>query len=208
MKKKKALADLFPILCIDGPTGFIVSKNADITMAFELQAPEIFAVSDTEYDALHDVLIRATKVLPVGYIVHKQDLFVEDVYTPTFESEFLRSSNYMVWENERHFADRPYLRHRCYLYVTRPATSPLKRTSGQSSLLKRHLVPKEIQESRTWAEFGDVMNQFAAIVQDSGKMKLHRLTPHRTARQRRSKPGYSNATFRCHWMTRRCTTST
>ncbi|NID13664.1 TraG family conjugative transposon ATPase [Fibrivirga algicola] len=177
MKKKKALADLFPILCIDGPTGFIVSKNADITMAFELQAPEIFAVSDTEYDALHDVLIRATKVLPVGYIVHKQDLFVEDVYTPTFESEFLRSSNYMVWENERHFADRPYLRHRCYLYVTRPAIPPLKRTSGQSSLLKRHLVPKEIQESRTWAEFGDVMNQFAAIVQDSGKMKLHRLTP-------------------------------
>jgi conjugation system TraG family ATPase len=177
MKKSKSLAQLFPILCIDEPTGCLISKNADITAAFELQAPEIFAVSDGEYDALHDVLIRAAKVLPVGYMVHKQDLFVEDVYTAPFGSEFLRETNYVAWENERHFSDRPYLRHRCYLYITRPATSPLKRTSGHSSLLKRHLVPKEMQDSRTWAEFVDVVNQFAAIYQDSGKMKLHRLTP-------------------------------
>jgi len=51
----------------------------------------------------------------------------------------------------------------------------MKRTSGQSSLLKRHLVPKEMQDSRTWAEFVDVVNQFAAIYQDSGKLKLSRL---------------------------------
>ena len=175
MKRSKTLKDLLPILCIDETTGCIVSKNADITAAFELQSPEIFAVSDGEYDTLHDVLVRAAKVLPVGYMVHKQDLFIEDVYVPPFESDFLRNANSLVWENERHFADRPYLRHRCYLYVTRPATSPMKRTSGQSSLLKRHLVPKEMQDSRTWAEFVDVVNQFAAIYQDSGKLKLNRL---------------------------------
>ncbi|RYC66689.1 TraG family conjugative transposon ATPase [Spirosoma sordidisoli] len=177
MKKSKTLADLFPILCIDETTHCVVSKNADITAAFEVQAPEIFAVSDGEYDTLHDILIRATKVLPTGYMVHKQDLFIEDVYTPPFGSEFLRTSNYVAWENERHFADRPYLRHRCYLYVTRPALPPLKRTSSQSSLLKRHLVPKELLDSRTWAEFVDVVNQFAAIYQDSGKIKLQRLGP-------------------------------
>ena len=175
MKKSKSLADLLPILCIDEPTQCIVSKNADITAAFELHAPEIFAVSDGEYDTLHDILVRATKVLPVGYMVHKQDLFIEDVYTAPYGSAFLQSSNYVAWENERHFADRPYLRHRCYLYVTRPATSPLKRKSSQSSLLKRHLVPKEMLDSRTWAEFIDVVNQFAAICQDSGKLKLQRL---------------------------------
>lgn len=177
MKKSKTLADLFPILCIDETTHCVVSKNADITAAFEVQAPEIFAVSDGEYDTLHDILIRATKVLPTGYMVHKQDFFIEDVYTPPFGSEFLRTSNYVAWENERHFADRPYLRHRCYLYVTRPASPPLKRTSSQSSLLKRHLVPKEVLDTRTWAEFVDVVNQFAAIYQDSGKIKLQRLGP-------------------------------
>ncbi|MCY7358445.1 MAG: DUF3875 domain-containing protein [Rudanella sp.] len=77
MKRSKTLKDLLPILCIDETTGCIVSKNADITAAFELQSPEIFAVSDGEYDTLHDVLVRAAKVLPVGYMVHKQDLFIE-----------------------------------------------------------------------------------------------------------------------------------
>ena len=57
MKKSKSLADLLPILCIDEPTQCIVSKNADITAAFELHAPEIFAVSDGEYDTLHDILV-------------------------------------------------------------------------------------------------------------------------------------------------------
>ena len=177
MKKSRSLADLFPILCIDEPTHCIVSKNADITAAFELTSPEIFAVSDGEYDALHDILVRATKVLPIGYMVHKQDFFIENVYTPTFDNDFLRTSNYVAWENEHHFADRPYLRHRCYLYVTRPATTPMKRTSGQSSLLRRHLVPKDMLDARTWAEFTDVVNQFAAIYRDSGKVKLTRLEP-------------------------------
>lgn len=177
MKKSKTLKDIFPILCIDESTGCIVSKNADITAAFELQAPEIFAVSDGEYDTLHDILVRAAKVLPVRYMVHKQDLFIEDVYTPPFGSQFLQTSNYVAWENERHFADRPYLRHRCYLYVTRPATSAMKRTSTQSSLLRRHLVPKEMLDSRIWTEFMDVVNQFTAIYQDSGKLKIRRLEP-------------------------------
>ncbi len=176
MNKTKNLNQLFPILGIDPDTQCIVSKNADLTAAFELQAPEVFAVSDSEYDALHEVLIRAAKVLPVGYMIHKQDLFIEDVYTPPFDSAYLRQNNYVAWENERHFAERPYLRHRCYLYVTRPAQSPLKRTSGQSSLLKRHLVPKELLDARAWTEFTDVVNQFATIYQDSGKIRLHRLT--------------------------------
>ena len=132
-KKTKNLDKLFPILAVDEETNIIVSKNADLTAAFELKAPEIFAVSDGEYDSLHDVLVRATRVLPVGYMVHKQDMFVEDEYLPDFSSEYLQVNNSVAWANELHFAERPYMRHRCYLYITRPAASPLKRTSAQSS---------------------------------------------------------------------------
>ncbi len=174
-KKTKNLDKLFPILAVDDESNIIVSKNADLTAAFALKSPEIFAVSDGEYDSLHDVLVRATKVLPIGYMVHKQDLFIEDEYLPDFSSEYLQHNNSVAWANELHFAERPYMRHRCYLYVTRPAASPLKRTSGQSSLLKRHLVPKELKEPRTWAEFSDLVNQFCAIVNDSSKLRLVRL---------------------------------
>ncbi|AEI52029.1 TraG family conjugative transposon ATPase [Runella slithyformis] len=173
--KAKNLETLFPILAVDAETDIIVSKNADLTVAFEMKVPEIFAISDSEYDTLHDVLVRAIKILPIGYMIHKQDMFIEDDYNPNFESEFLQSNNYVAWENERHFAERPYLRHRCYLYITRPASSPLKRTSQQSSLLKRHLVPKEIQDPKTWIEFTDIVNQFEATFNDSGKVTLNKL---------------------------------
>jgi conjugation system TraG family ATPase len=175
-KKTKNLDKLFPILGIDDHTDIIVSKNADLTAAFALQTPEIFAVSDGEYDTLHDVLVRAIKVLPVGYMVHKQDAFLEDEYLPDFTSTYLQTNNSVAWANEMHFAERPYLRHRCYIYVTRPASSPLKRTSAQSSLLKRHLMPKDLTEPRTWAEFADLVSQFRAIVNDSSKLRLNRLS--------------------------------
>lgn len=167
--KAKNLETIFPILAIDAETDMIVSKNADLTMAFSMKVPEIFAISDGEYDALHEVLVRAIKILPIGYMVHKQDLFIEDEYSPNFESEYLQSNNSVAWENERHFSERPYLRHRCYLYITRPASSPLKRTGQQSSFLKRHLVPKEVQDPKTWMEFMDVVNQFEATFNRNGE---------------------------------------
>lgn len=173
--KAKNLETLFPILCIDAETDIIVSKNADLTMAFALELPEIYALSESEYNAIHDVFVRAVRLLPVGYMVHKQDFFVEASYQTEFEREYLLANNYIAWENELHFAERPYLDHRTYLYVTRPAVSPLKRTTTNSSLLKRHLVPRDVQDYKTWAEFIDLVTQFQAIFNDSGKLRLHRL---------------------------------
>ena len=34
------------------------------------------------------MLVRAIKILPIGYMIHKQDMFIEDEYNPKFESEY------------------------------------------------------------------------------------------------------------------------
>ena len=174
-RKAKNLETLFPILSIDAETDIIVSKNADLTLAFALELPEVYALSESEYNAIHEIFVRAVRLLPVGYMLHKQDFFVEASYQTDFEREYLLANNYIAWENEMHFAERPYLDHRAFLYITRPSVSPLKRTTTNSSLLKRHLVPKDVLDYKTWAEFIDLTTQFQAIFNDSGKVRLARL---------------------------------
>ena len=41
----------FPLLAVEN--GCIISKDADITVAFRVTLPEVFSVSSAEYEAMH-----------------------------------------------------------------------------------------------------------------------------------------------------------
>ena len=45
------LESKFPIMAVEH--GCIVSKDADITVAFRVTLPEVFSVSSAEYEAMH-----------------------------------------------------------------------------------------------------------------------------------------------------------
>ncbi|SJL19858.1 conjugative transposon protein TraG [Porphyromonas gingivalis] len=69
--KITTLESKFPLLSIE--QGYIVSKDADITVAFRVALPELFTVTSAEYKAMHSAWNKAVKVLPDYSIVHKQD---------------------------------------------------------------------------------------------------------------------------------------
>ena len=50
IRKKCELEEKFPLLAIEN--GCIVSKDADITVAFSLELPELFTVTSPEYAAM------------------------------------------------------------------------------------------------------------------------------------------------------------
>ena len=68
---EKCFDDLFPVMGVENDC--IVSKQGDITIAFEVQLPEIFSLSDQEYEALHQAWVKAIKGLPKFTVFHKQD---------------------------------------------------------------------------------------------------------------------------------------
>ncbi|KAA6439918.1 TraG family conjugative transposon ATPase [Dyadobacter flavalbus] len=175
--KIKEEESIFPILAIDSHTDVMVSANADITLAFELTHPEVFTASDGEIDILSDAYVNAIKTLPVGYIVHKQDWYVEAEYTADFNNPTIKNGNYLAHANEKHFGERPHVIHKCYIYVTRPSMDAKTRSSKNSSLLKRHLVPKEMLQQSTWDAFMDSCAQFEYLLNGSGKIKARRLSP-------------------------------
>ena len=49
--KATTLESRFPLLAVEH--GCIVSKDADITVAFRVTLPEVFSVSSAEYEAMH-----------------------------------------------------------------------------------------------------------------------------------------------------------
>ncbi|WP_211227068.1 DUF3875 domain-containing protein [Terrimonas ferruginea] len=64
----KTLADILPIFGVEKDC--ILSKQGDTTVAYEVQLQELFTLSDQEYEALHQSLIRAIKILPAGTVFH------------------------------------------------------------------------------------------------------------------------------------------
>ena len=49
--KTTTLERKFPLLSVE--QGCIISKEADITVAFRVILPEVFSVSSAEYEAMH-----------------------------------------------------------------------------------------------------------------------------------------------------------
>lgn len=168
--KAATLESRFPLLAVEH--GCIISKDADITAAFEVELPEVFTLTKEEYESLHAAWCKAVKVLPDYTVLHKQDWFVKESYRPDTAQEDM---SFLSRSFERHFNERPYLSHRCYLFLTKTTKERMARRSNFSALCRGHLIPKEIRDKEGVAKFLDAVEQFARIMDDSGLLQLRRL---------------------------------
>ncbi len=94
--------------------------------------------------------------------------------------------------NERHFAERDCLHHRCLLFITRPLAISARKKSSQSSLLSPRLVPREVTEPGYGQGLKEAASQFIATLEESGLVKARRLTEEEIDYQPTSKSIYQN----------------
>src|SRR5699024_12183926 len=71
---------------------------------------------------------------------------------------------------------QPFLNHYCYLFLTKTTKDRMRMQSNFSSLCKGALIPKEIRNKEVIRQFMEAVTQFERIVNDSGLVKLNRLT--------------------------------
>ena len=168
--KAATLESKFPLLAVEN--GCIVSKDADVTVAFKVELPELFTVTSNEYEAIHSAWHKAVKVLPDFSIVHKQDFFIEEKYQPEIDKDEL---SFLSRSFERHFNERPFLNHFCYLFLTKTTKMRSRQESTFSTLCKGKIIPKEIEDKETVTKFLEAVGQFERIMNDSGFITLRRL---------------------------------
>ena len=168
--KASTIESKFPLLAVEH--GCIISKDADITVAFRVDLPELFTVTSAEYEAIHAAWVKAVKVLPDYTVMHKQDWFVSERYRPqTGDGDM----SFLSRSYERHFNERPFLNHYCYLFLTKTTKERMRMQSNFSSLCRGNIIPKEL-DKETAVKFLEAVGQFERIVNDSGFITLARLT--------------------------------
>ena len=168
--KATTLESKLPLLAVEH--GCIISKDADITVAFEVALPELFTVTSAEYEAMHVAWCKAIKVLPHYSVVHKQDWFISERYKPELQKDDL---SFLDRSFERHFNERPYLSHRCYLFLTKTTKERARQQSNFSTLCRGRLTPKELNHEMV-VKFMESIEQFERIINDTGYIRLRRLS--------------------------------
>lgn len=167
----KSLERILPLAKIEHDA--ILSKQGDITVAFRLELPEVFTLSNEDYESLHHVWVKAIKILPTNTVIHKQDWFTDASYKANFGGE---EKSFLQLASERYFNERPYLDHSCYVMVTRKAPNRKLSSSVFSNLIRPSLFPKETLSGSALQEFMDRVSQFEKLLTDGGYIRVKRLT--------------------------------
>lgn len=169
--KTTTLESRFPLLAVEN--NCILSKDADITACFEVRLPELFTVASAEYEAIHSAWHKAIKTLPDFTVVHKQDWYIRENYDPEMDRDV---QSFLARSYQRHFNERPFLNHYCYLFLTKTTKERMRMQSNFSSLCKGVLIPKEIRDKETVHRFMEAVAQLERIINDCGFVKISRMS--------------------------------
>jgi conjugation system TraG family ATPase len=167
---EKRIDDILPIMDVEHDC--ILSKQGDVTVVFKAELPEIFTLSDQEYEGFHQAWLKAIKLLPKFSVFHKQDWFIDSKFQADFISE---DTSFLTRSSERFFNERPFLDHSCYIFLTKKPQGRKTSSSLFSNLLRTSIVPEETLKAQLRQEFIDSTGQFRRILEDSGFVKLTRL---------------------------------
>ncbi len=151
----------------------ILSFQGDITIAYKATLPEIFTLSERDYEAYHQTWVKAIKTLPQHSIFHKQDWFTTGTYKADFEHH---GNSFLSRSSERFFNERPCLDHECYVFLTKKPNGRKLSSSIYSNILRRSIVPAQTISPILYRDFMDSAGQFERILKDSGFVLLDRLT--------------------------------
>lgn len=165
-----ALEQIFPLFKVEHDC--ILSANGDITLAYRLELPELFTLSDRDYEAFHQAWVRAIRLLPEQSVFHKSDWFHQSAHRADYAKA---GDSFLSRASEQFFNERPHLAHESYLFLTQKPKERKPASSAYSNLLRKSIVPRQTLDERLFKAFQDACGQFCRVLTDSGFVRLQRL---------------------------------
>ena len=167
---EKQLQDILPIMGIEHDC--IVSKQGDMTIVFKATLPEVFTLSDEEYETLHQSWVKAIRTLPNNSILHKQDWFLKKRYKHDPRKQ---NDSFLTKASESFFEGRSLVQHTCYIMLTKKPKERKPANSLFSNLIRPTIVPEEMLKPAAYHEFAELAGQFKRLLEDTRLIKLERL---------------------------------
>lgn len=151
--KKINLSAYRPITDIQD--NIIFANNGNVVLCYEGILPEIYSLSEKDFEDIHGAWFQALKSLPVGCVVHKQDIYLKKSYS----SEQLPNTTFLEKATHDHFKGREYMEHRCFLFFILTKNKALNNPKYVNPFRK---VSKDIIQ-----KLDDNVNSFIGSVSDS-----------------------------------------
>ena len=152
MGKKVELLDIFPIYGYER-NSLISKEKGCITVPLELELPEVFTLDESDYIAINELFSNVINVLGSDIVIHKQDYFFKECYKPLAKR---LEGDFMERGNEMHFTDRPYLRTRHFLFISKVPSNYIhydpRRVNSFLNKNRAHFLEKTIPEEFTNSE--------------------------------------------------------
>ncbi len=151
--KKINLSAYRPIADIQD--NIIFANNGNVVLCYEGNLPEIYSLSEKDFEDIHGAWFQALKSLPVGTVVHKQDIYLKKSYS----AEQLPNNTFLEKATHDHFKGREYMEHKCYLFFILTKNKTLNNPKYVNPFRK---VSKDIVQ-----KLDDNVNSFIGSVSDS-----------------------------------------
>ncbi|MEO2081935.1 TraG family conjugative transposon ATPase, partial [Leeuwenhoekiella sp.] len=148
----------------------LFSSNGDVVLCYRADLPEIYSLSETDYEALHTCWFQAIKTLPSGTLIHKQDIYQHEKYT----ADALSTTSFLAKATQQHFKGRTYLKHHCYVFFILTKNKSLTQTHYVNPFKKiPNALPKQLDEALY--HFKATVEDAVAFINNSRKMVLEPL---------------------------------
>ncbi|WP_416441516.1 TraG family conjugative transposon ATPase [Leeuwenhoekiella sp. A16] len=148
----------------------IFANNGNVVIGYKAVLPEIYSLSEKDFDDIHGAWFQALKSLPVGTVVHKQDLYLKKYYS----SQKLPKNTFLEKATHKHFKGREYMEHRCFLFFVLTRNKALNNPKYVNPFRKvsKGIIPKLDDNV---GSFIRAVRDSIAFINNSRKIELIRL---------------------------------
>ncbi|GAA4954265.1 TraG family conjugative transposon ATPase [Algibacter agarivorans] len=162
------LSAYHPILDIQDHIVF--ANNGNVVLCFKVDFPEIYSLSEKDFEDMHGSWFQAFKSLPVSTIIHKQDVYKKASY----DAKNIPNSSFLEKATNDYFKGREYIKHASYLFFVLPINNALNASKFTNPFRK---VEKSIHKKldHNVKEFITSVNDTVSFVNNSQKVSLKEL---------------------------------
>lgn len=151
--KKLNLTFNHPI--VDIHKNVLFARNGNVVLCYKVDLPEIYSLSEKDFEDLHGAWFQALKSLPVGTVIHKQDVYLKKSFT----AEKLPNNTFLAKATSNHFKGREFMEHQCYLFFVLTKNKTLNNS--------KYVNPFKIVSNSVPMELDENLNRFLSAVTDS-----------------------------------------
>src|SRR5690606_23173941 len=123
--------------------------------------------SEKDFEDIHGSWFQSIKSMPVGTVIHKQDVYVKTVY----KSESLPNNTFLEKATHDHFYGREYMQHKSYLFFIHTKNRALNNSKYVNPFRKISKVDIDELNSSV-QQFIDSVNDSVAFINNSRKIEL------------------------------------